>query len=393
MGLPARQDEPIYAFGEFELDVAERRLLAGGTPVELEPKALEMLSVLVARAGHLVSRRELLEILWPDTFVEEGNLNAYASVLRKALGDSPKLSRFIETIPKAGYRFVADVREFPRRDRPASPPGLRAHQKIAAVDQSTDETAPPGRSVESTWLRYGVHMLGCSLLYAVLFVVALFVEVAYGYEQFGRLAWRLAPWIFVWISSTSMFGLWADLKATRRGHSYGLLISVPVFLLAGLGLATGVGFWMPPEAITKASIQTYSAQAAYMKSAFYFVPLAILYVVLPFHLVAALDSEVRSGRSGQVTRLLSGGRPKPAPRGTVNLRVWWLGVLLVFVAAVSVYGTAHLFDRLSPDSNASLFMRLYQVRLLLFFLLGTAGLVWFQLSVDRLRRESRAVLR
>lgn len=393
MGLPARQDEPIYAFGEFELDVAERRLVAGETLIELEPKALEMLAVLVARSGRLVSRRELLEILWPDTFVEEGNINAYASVIRKSLGDSPKLSRFIETIPKAGYRFVGDVREFPRRDRAASTPGIRADQKIAAVDQSDDETAPPRSSGESTLMRYGVHVLGCSLIYAVLFVVALFVEVAYGYEQFGHLAWRLAPWIFVWTISTSVIALWADLWATRSGHSFGLLISVPVFIVAGLGLATGVGLWLPPEAITKASFQTYPAQAAFMKSAFYFVPLAILYVVLPLHLVATLDSEIRAGRSGQVIRLLSGGRPKPAPRGAVNLRVWWLAVLLVFVASLSLYGTAHMFDRLSPDLNATLFIRLYQFRLLLFFLLGTAGLLWFQLSVDRLRRESRATVR
>lgn len=242
-------------------------------------------------------------------------------------------------------------------------------------------------------MRYGVHVVGCSLLYAALFVVALFVEVAYSYEQFGHLAWRLAPWIFVWSSATSVIALWADLSATRSGHSFGLLISVPVFIVAGLGLAAGVGLWLPPEAITKASFQTYPAQAAFMKSAFYFVPLAILYVVLPLHLVATLDAEIRAGRPGQVIRLLSGGRPKPAPRGAVNLRVWWLAVLLVFVASVALYGTAHLFDHLSPDLNASLFVRLYQFRLLLFFLLGTAGLLWFQLSVDRLRRESRATAR
>jgi hypothetical protein len=165
-----------------------------------------------------------------------------------------------------------------------------------------------------------------------------------------------------------------------------------VFLAAGLGLAAFVGYWMPPEAITKASIQTYSAPAAYMKSTLYFVPLAILYVVLPIHLVATLDSEICHGRSSQVVRLLSGGRPRPAPRGAVNLRVWWLAVLLVFVASGSLYGTAHLFDRLLPDLNANLFMRLYQARLLLFFLLGASGLLWFQLSVDRLRREGRAAL-
>ena len=389
MGLPARKGGSIYVFGEFQLDVAERRLMAGEAAIELEPKALEMLTALVTRSGQLVSRSELLAILWPDTFVEEGNLNAYASILRKALGDSPKLARYIETVPKAGYRFVADVREFPRPDRPVLSGGLRPNLEVAAVRRSDDRPSPPRPTDASTWVRYGVHGLACSLLYGLLFVVAFFVELAYGYERLGHIGWRLAPWIFVWISSTSVLALWADLMVTRRGKPFGLVISIPLIFVAGIGLAYGVGFWLPPEAVTKAAFQTYSAQAAYVKSAYYFVPLAILYVVLPVHLVVTLDGEVRRGRHDEVRRLLSGGRPKPAPPGAVNLRVWWLALLLVFLAAVSIYGTAHLFDQLSPDSNANLFMRLCQARLLLYFVLRSAGLLWLQLSIARLRRESR----
>ncbi len=389
MGPRARNSLPIYTFGEFTFDVAEQRLLGSDTVVDLEPRALELLEVLVARAGSLVTRQELLDILWPDTFVEEGNLNSYLSVIRKALGDSKKLSRFIETVPKQGYRFVAPVEKVGRQD--GDVPG-------EATDPATGEEASeivpvrPAIPPESRWRHYGIPVLASSALYALLFVVALFVEVAYDYESFGEIGWSLAPWIFGWIVTTSALGLWVDFVATRSGRVYGLAVSVLVFLVAGFGLVTGVSFWLPPHAITKASLQTYTAQAAYVKNAFYFVPLAILYVVLPFNLVARLEGELRRGKTRQVLRLLSGGRPKPAPRGSVYLRVWWLTVLLVLVAVTSAYGTAHLFDRLTPDANANLFMRLYQIRLFLFFLLASASVGWLQLSFDRLRRQSRAVL-
>lgn len=389
MGPPTRNSLPIYTFGEFTLDVAERRLLDSGAVVDLEPKALEMLVVLVGQAGSLVTRRELLDILWPDTFVEEGNLNSYLSVLRKALGDSKKLSRFIETVPKAGYRFVADVEKISRQNGNV-PSATTEPDPVDEIPEVVPvEPAPPP---ESRWWHYGAHVLVSSALYALLFVVALFVEVAYSYESFGQIGWSLAPWIFGWIMTTSAIGLWVDVVATRSGRVYGLLVSVLVFLVAGFGLVTAVSLWLPPHSITKASLQTYTAQAAYVKNAFYFVPLAILYVVLPLNLVARLEGELRRGRTRPVLRLLSGGRPKPAPRGSVYLRVWWLTVLLVVVAVTSAYGTAHLFDRLTPDANANLFMRLYQIRLFLFFLLASASVGWLQLSFDRLRRQSRAAL-
>jgi DNA-binding winged helix-turn-helix (wHTH) protein/TolB-like protein/tetratricopeptide (TPR) repeat protein len=99
-----------YEFGDFRLDSEPPSLWREERLVALPPKALEMLLVLVRRRDIIVSREELLETVWRDTFVEEGNINYTVSLLRKTLDKDDK-GRFIQTVPKRGYRFVADVQE------------------------------------------------------------------------------------------------------------------------------------------------------------------------------------------------------------------------------------------------------------------------------------------
>jgi Tol biopolymer transport system component/DNA-binding winged helix-turn-helix (wHTH) protein len=99
-----------YEFGPFRLDAAERVLTRGGEAVPLPPKVFETLLVLVANSGRVLGKDELLSALWPDSFVEESNLAQNISQLRKALGEGAAGAQFIETVPKRGYRFTAQVR-------------------------------------------------------------------------------------------------------------------------------------------------------------------------------------------------------------------------------------------------------------------------------------------
>jgi Tol biopolymer transport system component/DNA-binding winged helix-turn-helix (wHTH) protein len=98
-----------YQFGPFRLDVREHRLACDGRAVPLTPKVFAVLRVLVENSGHLVSKDDLIKEVWPDSFVEEGALNRAVSVLRKALDDQASAQKYIETVPKRGYRFVAEV--------------------------------------------------------------------------------------------------------------------------------------------------------------------------------------------------------------------------------------------------------------------------------------------
>jgi Tol biopolymer transport system component/DNA-binding winged helix-turn-helix (wHTH) protein len=103
---------PTLDFGRFSLDLTEHRLLREGVQVPLTPRVFDLLTVLVENAGHLVEKERLLKEVWTDAFVEESNLTRAVSVLRKALGET-EAERFIETVPKRGYRFVAAVRANP----------------------------------------------------------------------------------------------------------------------------------------------------------------------------------------------------------------------------------------------------------------------------------------
>ena len=100
----------FYEFDEYRLDPVERRLLRGGRVIPLTPKAFETLCLLVENGGHLLEKNHLMEMLWADAFVEEGNLADNISKIRQALGDSRKEPKFIETVSGHGYRFVAEVR-------------------------------------------------------------------------------------------------------------------------------------------------------------------------------------------------------------------------------------------------------------------------------------------
>ena len=96
-------------FGPFSIDVEERVLRRDGRPVPLTPKAFDVLAALVEQPGRLVSKEELLQKVWPDTFVEESNLAYNVFALRKALGDTAGNGHYIETVAKRGYRFTATV--------------------------------------------------------------------------------------------------------------------------------------------------------------------------------------------------------------------------------------------------------------------------------------------
>ena len=99
----------LYRFRPFELDARRRTLSRAGSPVSLTPKAFDVLISLVQNPHRLVPKEELLQAVWGDTFVEEGNLTQYVSHLRKALDDSSEDSRLIVTIARKGYQFTGDV--------------------------------------------------------------------------------------------------------------------------------------------------------------------------------------------------------------------------------------------------------------------------------------------
>lgn len=134
-----QKDHHFYEFGPFSLDVTEGVLLRGGEPVRLTPKAFTLLLVLVRNSGHILDKDELMKEVWPNVVVEETNLAGNIYALRQVLGEGRDEDRYIETIPKRGYRFIARVREVPEDSADRI---LEEHQTfVEGVRESGDSKA------------------------------------------------------------------------------------------------------------------------------------------------------------------------------------------------------------------------------------------------------------
>src|SRR5687767_5729659 len=108
--MASKTDGRAYIFGPFVADTREGVLLRDGRPVQLTPKAFETLVALVEQSGHCLTKEELMRRVWPDSFVEENNLSQNISQLRRALHtEGTDAVQYIETVPRRGYRFSAEV--------------------------------------------------------------------------------------------------------------------------------------------------------------------------------------------------------------------------------------------------------------------------------------------
>ena len=155
----------LYEFGPFRLEPSERRLLRDGQDVALPQKAFDVLVVLVSRADHLVPKEDLLNQVWPGTFVEEANLSYTVSLLRKALGDGSGGARYIDTVPKLGYRFTASV-VTRNSDVPAGPSSVVPAPPTSSpvLDVTRTRRDPPGWRRWATLAAIGAVMLGAATL-------------------------------------------------------------------------------------------------------------------------------------------------------------------------------------------------------------------------------------
>ncbi len=138
-------EEPrnLYEFGPFRVDPEERILLREGRSVHIPTKAFDTLLVLIRNSGRLIEKSALINAVWANTFVEEGNLTVAISILRKALGDDRKKRKYIQTVEKHGYRFVGDVSKVveSKPELPAPVPGIRSLTVLPFRSMNSDAVA------------------------------------------------------------------------------------------------------------------------------------------------------------------------------------------------------------------------------------------------------------
>ena len=155
-----------FRFGPVTLIPSERLVLKDGQPVPLTPKAFDLLSFMAAHPGRLLTKDELMQAVWPDAIVEESNLSYNVFAIRKALGEGEETERYVETVPKRGYRFlpqvvpVDDNGSGPLKDPQVPPDDIAAGNDSDRVGAKEADVAPgtrladdaPGRARWRPWI-------------------------------------------------------------------------------------------------------------------------------------------------------------------------------------------------------------------------------------------------
>jgi DNA-binding winged helix-turn-helix (wHTH) protein len=378
------QNNHSYKFGPFRLEGQERRLLHNGKVVPLPPKAFDTLLVLIQNSGRLVDREMLIRAIWGDAFVEENNLSVNISLIRKALAQSGTEFEYIETVPKHGYRFVAKVQGV--IDDPSTSPEQELGQdQIAASPFCTFPINIKQMTV--TFRGYHWHVLVGCCIYACHYMITILLEVAYRFDVYGTRAMIAAPIFFCWIFITSVWGLAVALKVSSKSKGYGIVLGASIFIAAAMVAFSGAWFVLPHAPVTEANFQTFAAPAAYLKDIAYILPIALLYLIVPFHFVSALEQEIEQRGTKGVLKLLSGSKLSLRPAGTIYIKIWVLGLLLAGWLAYSLAGRAHLFDNLLPSPYLVMFEVLHQTRTMLQFALGFYCMAWYYWALNRLKSK------
>jgi hypothetical protein len=230
-----------------------------------------------------------------------------------------------------------------------------------------------------------------SAFYALLYAEAVLLETAYRFDTYGEKALVAAPMVFCWVFTTSLLALASDGWRTSQAKPGGQAFFVAIAYGSAALVQIAVSATLPAYSTMQKGREPWSGQTAYLKNVvLYFLPLATVYVLLPYHFILAVQREVRNNQRAAVLALLTGERKAAAPKGAVYVRAWWLAAGLFAAALLSVGLTQDLFDHLRPSLFKSLFMQLVLGRVLLYFATGLFCILWYSRALNEIKRECLA---
>jgi DNA-binding winged helix-turn-helix (wHTH) protein/TolB-like protein len=221
------QTSQMYEFGPFRVDPAERIISRDGNAISMTGKAFDALLFLIQRSGHLIEKGELIHAVWPDSFVEEGNLKVVIWALRKSLDDDVGEPKYIQTVAKHGYRFVGEVRSVTKAE--AELPSART-SSILPVDE-------PRRQIKlNLAVKAGILALG--ILGVVAILIRLVKPFSSGVDEAGIHSMAVLPFEPLNLDADKKYlGLGiADAVITRLG-STGQMIVRPTSSIAKYALS------------------------------------------------------------------------------------------------------------------------------------------------------------
>ncbi len=227
----------FFLFDGFRVDTTERLLFKENREVSLTPKVFDTLLVLLENSTHVLTKKELMEQVWPDSFVEENNLAQNISILRKALGEGKEGEHYIQTVPKRGYRFVADVRTAGDDDESVIVRERTRARIVVERDDEDDKSLIPGARVIDVSPAEVIHKLDPQLQRTPETMYARSGDVNIAYQVIGDAPLDLV-FVMGWVSHMEYF--WREPSFARfllRLASFSRLI---LFDKRGTGLSDRV---------------------------------------------------------------------------------------------------------------------------------------------------------
>jgi DNA-binding winged helix-turn-helix (wHTH) protein len=345
---------------------------------ELRKKVCDFLMALLRKPNEIVSYEELRDQVWPefkDVEAAKRTMRETKRSLDQLLGDvtnRPKV--IIETVSGKGYRLNGTVTSSLEKST--------AYLDLKKPGVTSDPLPPlvlPTRQI-----------LVASVVYGLMYVDALLLEIAYQWDVYGSKALRLAPIVFGWVTTTSVVALALDWRFTERGRRFGLLFSASLFAVSALLVYLRLLAFLPPDPVTEAVFQASTGQAAYLKNiGFYFLPLAIAFLLIPFHTVSLLSREMQLGNCEEILDAFSHPHRMTSDVGLlISTRL--LGLVLLAAGITSLALTYRLFDNLKPSPYLNWFSILAIVRVLLYFGFGAVCLTWYSASLSNIKRRCRS---
>lgn len=305
--------------------------------------------------------------------VTKGELLKNLKVLRQDFN-------LLEAVPAKGYRIIGSVSQIFADTE--SLPAKEKHFKVKGINNQTDENISEEKF-------FGVHwrqIFFASANYAALYVVALFLEIAYEFEAFKNTAFKIAFPIFLWICLTSVAALFIGARYSKRSVLTGFISAATIFFCAALALNFSLAAFLPEYPLTKANFQTYPAQAAYLKNVFYFLGAGIFLIALPFVVTTWMENKLAENFREPVSMSRVRYR-RLLMTNLVALSPVFLLAMTIIALCVSLVMTGHLLDNLQPHPNQNLFIELVIWRWFLYFALAAECLIWYRTKINSLRAK------
>lgn len=363
----------IYKFGDFTIDQEEEKLFWGSEIILLEPMPFKVLLLLVKNVGRILNKNEILDSVWEGTSVSEGSLSVVISKIRDVLKDEAKNPKYVENIPRKGYRFIAEV-VVSKKEKDNS---LLVIKNLPSKQESDASSEIDLVIPEKPDNQHFPFIFSASLAYGLLFGLVLLLESAYKFESYTPNIYKHFFGLIVWNGGTMFCALLWMQEFLKKNKSYSVFFG-SLLLCFGVFLSYLIASYILPDIpITLTRFQSQTALAAFLKNEFYILFLGIVFVLYPFYSVC--------GKQMRKTVFIL------SPQSLLGI--------LILLLAYHIPATFYLSDNLLPSINQGFFIRLLFLRSLIYFGLGFGGLIWYfsqigngTLKIGKLQMASTAIM-